>query len=175
MSALASNYCTVSITLPINQLAQLADYLLASQQRAEATFVADVPAQSSKASPEESADLSAQIEFIYKALTDRPLNNRQLRILRYWADNYPNTANIRDLNSLFVQEHLAATESKADEYVRGSLRSFGRRLKIDGYEAEIDPPPIRHLVEVHESDGQRHHRLTAAGLAAVKRLPVNTI
>ena len=114
--------------------------------------------------------LNAQAAFILSALTSRPLNARQRRILQHWRDVSPAFANIEDLIEIFVAEGYAKDRDEADDFIRGALRSFGRRLKPAGFEEGVDPPPIRQLVHIEESDGVRRHSLTTAGKDAVTAL-----
>lgn len=86
---------------------------------------------------------------IWHALTDRPLNDRQTLILQaYWRAKNDGEA------ALPVEEvarRLAAAGTvdpdRAVDYVKGALRSFGRRLF-----QTLDRPPVR-LGADHQGDG----------------------
>lgn len=150
-------------------------------------FLPPVP-PTPRAGPEEGAPtaelraLSAVQGQIWAALTGRPLNDRQVALLEiYWR------ACLADEPALSVEEaarRLARAfgiEHKlAADYVKGALRSFGRRLSrtlerlpvkmghdIPG-EGVVDEIPLLALMSIETGPyGESRHRLTDDGVPAV--------
>jgi hypothetical protein len=132
--------------------------------------------------PTDLQPLSAVQAQIWAALTGRPLNDRQVTLLEiYWRARQANEPALsveeaaRRLATAFgIQHKLAA------DYVKGALRSFGRRLlqtlerppaktghDIRG-EGVADEIPLLALMSIETGPfGESRHRLTDDGVVAV--------
>lgn len=111
---------------------------------------------------------------ICAALTRQPLNARQAELLAiYWRAHRSREA------ALSIEEasrRLAATldldPARAEDYVRGALRSFGRRLtrsrERDGAGEAAGDIPLLALIAIETGpNGEARHRLTDDGAVAV--------
>ena len=156
-----------------NELPEIIAHLAAYGLKPETPLAAQAGTEPSEKAAAKSGStplLSQEAALIHKSLTYRDLNVRQRRILEFWASNSERSSNIQDLISIFIADGLASTPDEADDYIRGALRSFGRRLKPSSYNPAVDLPPIRRLVNINETNGQRCHQITTDGLAAVTHL-----
>ncbi len=117
--------------------------------------------------------------LIWRALTDRPMNDSQIALLElHWRarrDGEP-PMSVDEAARRLAQGGDVAYAGKAADYARGAMRSFGRRLtsalekkpvKDDG-DASVDGFPFQLLFAIDSGPrGEVRHRLTDAGYRAV--------
>ncbi len=119
---------------------------------------------------------------IWAALTSRPLNERQIALLQIywqaWAAGEP-AISIEEAGRRLAQE-VEVEQGKADDYVKGALRSFGRRLfqtlerpplkfgkDLMGNGVADEIPLLALLSILTGPSGENCHRLTDDGAVAV--------
>lgn len=121
---------------------------------------------------------------IAEALTNRPLNERQVCILEKYLINFKSGGGHVDVDSVakYLLENVkeVETQKKAVEFVKGSLRAFGKRLngtltKPPGRRGKdkfgdgvLDEVPLMAMIDFFkDAHGQTRHKLTEDGAAAI--------
>lgn len=105
-------------------------------------------------------------ERIWRALTDRPLNVRQRELLGiYWEAREDEGLGV-DEASRRLGERLGIDPVDAIDFVKGALRSFGKRL-FKTHDMAARDVPLTTMLSIEDVDGASRHRLTANGVAAV--------
>lgn len=126
--------------------------------------------------------LEGRREQIWRALADKPLNERQAEILRiYWTARNAGEGPLPiEEVARRLAESLPVDPEKAVDFVKGALRSFGRRL----FQTLTSPPvrlgrdrqgegvgdeiPLLAMIDiVRSADGVAFHRMTEDGMVAV--------
>jgi hypothetical protein len=143
---------------------------------------AESPTPSSGASKPSLQPLTPVAQQIWAALSGRPLNDRQIALLEIYARacaaGEP-PISVQEAGRRLVQALDDLGPARAEGFVKGSLRSFGRRLRTlkrppvrlgydrngDGVGDEV---PLLALLEISTGpSGEVRHRLTDDGVAAV--------
>jgi hypothetical protein len=132
--------------------------------------------------PPEFKPLTSIQQQIWSALTSSPLNIRQIAILKIYFQAYTTNepALSVDETAMRLGKASGIDASKASEYIKGSLRSFGRRLfqtleripvKLGSNrlgEGVADEIPILAMFSIQAGPrGEKRHKLTSDGVIAV--------
>lgn len=129
-------------------------------------FLPDLPQVAPVASPQPVSLTRAQ-ERIWRALTDRPLNPRQRELLEiYWDAREEGAINVPEAGRRLAARIDLPGDDPID-FVKGSLRSFGKRL-FKTHDMPARDVPLTTMLSIEETDGATSHRLTEDGTIAVE-------